>query len=335
MKRKLLKIAGITVLAVVVIVAGLMAYVKLALPDVGEAPDMKVEITPQRVERGRYLANHVTICTDCHSKRDWTKFSGPLVENTYGMGGEEFNRALGFPGVYYSRNITPAGIGDWTDGELFRAITSGVNKSGRALFPLMNHPAYGQMDEEDIKSIIAYVRTLKPIENTVPASSSDFPMNFIINTIPKKPSFKPIPDKSNPVLYGKYLVNAASCIECHSQSDKGNHIAGLEFAGGRAFPMPSGGVIRSANITPHPKTGIGKWSKETFIHRFKAYADSSAQNAELKQGEFNTIMPWTMYAGMTEEDLGAVYAYLHSLKPIDNSVVHFTKAPSNLSANAH
>ena len=111
-------------------------------------------------------------------------------------------------------------------------------------------------------------------------------MNFIINTIPKKPSFKPMPGKSNPVLYGQYLVNAASCIECHSQADKGSLIAGLEFAGGREFPMPTGGVVRSANITPHPTAGIGKWTKDMFVQRFKAYADSSASNQPIEPGAF-------------------------------------------------
>ena len=326
MKNMVLKITGLLVLALIVLIAGAMTYVKFALPDVGEAPELTVEVTPQRVERGRYLANHVNVCIDCHSKRDMSKFAGPPIRGTEGMGGEIFNAALGFPGTYYAPNITPAGVGNWTDGELFRAITSGVNKSGRALFPLMNHPAYGQMDEEDIKSIIAYLRTLKPIENPVPESVSDFPMSFIINTIPHKPAFQPIPDKKDEVLYGKYLVNAASCVDCHSKVDKGTPIAGLEFGGGREFPIPNG-TLRSANITPHPEKGIGKWTKAMFINRFKAYADSTARNKQIAPGEFNTIMPWTMYAGMTEEDLGAVYAYLHSLKPIDNVVISFAKNP--------
>ncbi len=77
------------------------------------------------------------------------------------------------------------------------------------------------MDEEDIKSMIAYIRTLKPVENKVPESSSDFPMNFIINTIPRKAQFTKMPDKNERVNYGKYLVNAGACIECHTKFEKG------------------------------------------------------------------------------------------------------------------
>jgi hypothetical protein len=61
---------------------------------------------------------------DCHSTRDWSKFSGPLVEGTLGQGGERFDQTVGMPGVVYSKNITPARIGDYTDGELFRLITT-------------------------------------------------------------------------------------------------------------------------------------------------------------------------------------------------------------------
>jgi hypothetical protein len=67
---------------------------------------------------GEYLANHVTICIDCHSRRDWTKFSGPPLEESKGMGGELFDQQFGFPGKYYAKNITPEGISRYTDGEL-------------------------------------------------------------------------------------------------------------------------------------------------------------------------------------------------------------------------
>ncbi len=78
--------------------------------------------------------------------------------------------------------------------------------------------------------------------------------------------------------------------------------------------------------SPDDETGIGKWTREDFIRRFKVQADSSYVVPVVSAGDFNTIMPWTMYANMTEEDLGAIYAYLTSLKPIENKVVKFTPA---------
>ena len=210
--KKALKVVGYIVIFIVVIVGGMIGYVKTALPNVGTAPELKVERTPERIERGKYLASNVSLCLNCHSKRDWTKFAGPMVEGTHGQGGEEFNQKMGLPGVFYSRNITPEGITRYTDGELYRMITTGVNKEGKAMFPLMPFRHYGKMDPEDIYSIIAYIRTLTPIHNVVPESVPDFPMNIIINTIPEKATPGKKPDPSNISAYGAYMVNATGCI---------------------------------------------------------------------------------------------------------------------------
>jgi len=320
---KFIKYAGYLLAAVLLVVVGLLTYATVALPDVGEAEDLKIDYTEARIERGRYLANSVSVCMDCHSKRDWTKFSGPLAEGTLGMGGDRFDQSVGMPGVYYAKNITPAGIARYTDGELFRLITTGVTKEGRAMFPLMPYLYYGRMDKEDIYSIIAYVRTLPAIENNVPESEHDFPMNFIINTIPQKPTPQTRPDQSDLLAYGAYMTNASGCVECHTQVDKGQIIPDRMFGGGRDFKFPDGSTVFSSNITPDKDTGIGAWTEEMFITRFKSYADSSYTIPSVAPGEFNTIMPWTMYSQMTEEDLAAIYAYLKSVKPISNRVTRF------------
>lgn len=310
---------------VVIAIVGLLSYVKLTLPNVGEPENITIELTPERIERGKYLANAVSVCMDCHSTRDWSKFSAPLVEGTLGKGGEEFNQDFGFPGKFFSRNITPAKLKDWTDGEILRAISSGVNKDGKALFPVMPHPKYGQLYREDLYSIIAYLRTLEPIENEVPESEPDFPMNFIINTIPQKAQFSTMPDKADKVKYGEYVFTAAACSECHTKQDKGKPVEGMYLAGDFEFPMYTGGVVRSANITPDKKTGIGTWDEDFFVQRFKVYADKDYVPNTIKQGDFNTVMPWMMYANMTEEDLRAIYAYLQTVKSVENKVERFTE----------
>ena len=321
---KALKIIGYLILIIAVAIGGLLTYVKTALPNVGNAQDLKIEYTPERIERGRYLAYHVTACMDCHSARDWEKFSGPLVESTLGRGGERFDQGLGFPGIYYSRNITPYGITHYTDGELFRVITTGVNKEGEAMFPLMPYLYYGKMDPEDIYSIIAYVRTLEPIEYAVEKSKHDFPFNFIVNTIPQKAEPQKRPDKSDQLSYGAYLTNAAGCVECHTQVEKGQIIKELSFSGGREFPLPDGSIVRSSNLTTETETGIGAWTEELFIQKFKMYTDSTYASDPIMPGDFNTWMPWTMYAGMDREDLAAIFAYLKTVPPINNKVVKFT-----------
>jgi mono/diheme cytochrome c family protein len=320
------KILKYLVLIIVFVIVGGLLYVKFGLPNVGAAPDLKVEGTPEQVARGKYLANHVTVCIDCHSTRDWSRFSGPPTEGTFGKGGDVFDQKYGFPGRYTAKNITPAGIGSWTDGEIFRTITTGVNKDGKALFPVMPYHYYGQMDEEDIKCIIAYIRTLKPIENKPDASVSDFPMNFIVNTIPKKANFQKRPPASDVLGTGKYIANAGGCIECHTKFDKGKLVEGTEFGGGREFPFPDGSVVRSGNISPDIETGIGNWNKEQFLDLFHTRSDSAHLHTTLKKGEFNSVMPWTMYGTMTDQDLEALYTFLKTNKPIKNPVVKFTAA---------
>ncbi|MCB2209076.1 MAG: cytochrome C [Bacteroidetes bacterium] len=319
--KKVLRILLMLLLVIIVAIAGLLIYVKAALPDVGPPPDITIEITPERLERGEYLAHHVWLCMDCHSDRDWRKFSAPPIAGTEGSGGDEFTREMGFPGHYYATNITPGGIGDWTDGEIYRAITSGVSKDGRALFPIMPYPYLAKADKEDVYSVIAYIKTLPAVEKSYPEPESDFPMNFIINMIPGKTDHHPAPDPVDKIAYGEYL--AWSCIECHTVAEKGTIVIEEAFAGGREFPLLTGGTVYSPNITPDNETGIGKWSEEQFIRRFKQYIDSNYVSQHVADNTFNTYMPWEMFAGMTVSDLSALYTYLMDLEPKTNKVVRF------------
>jgi len=318
--KKILRYLLYFVIIMVVAIGGMITYVKSALPNVGPPPEMTIELTPERIDRGKYLAHHVMQCVDCHAKRDFSLFSGPTVEGTTGVGGEVFDQKFGFPGKFVARNITPYGIGEWTDGEVFRAITTGVSRDGSALFPIMPYHYFGQADPEDIKSVIAYLRTLEPIESHPEHSVPDFPMSIIINTMPVQQEHIKRPDPSDKLAYGKYMINAAVCGECHTNKLKGE-VIGEPFAGGFQFDIGSA-IVTSPNITPH-ETGIGTWTKADFIGRFKQYADSSYTPHMVKPGEFQTVMPWLMYSEMTETDLGAIYDYLRTLKPVNNTVERF------------
>ena len=321
--KKVWKVLLIIITVIVVAITGLIGYVKTALPDIASAEDLKIDYTQERIKRGDYLANHVTMCIDCHSERDFTTFGGPVVQGTEGKGGEKFSKELGFPGDFYAANITPAGIGNWTDGELFRAITTGVSKDGHALFPLMPYPNYARLDKEDIYSIIAYIRTLKPIENNIPKSEPAFPVSILINTMPKEANFSPVPPKEDLIAYGKYIFTAASCTDCHTPMDKGERIADKFAAGSFDFKLPDGTVVRSANITPHKQTGIGNWTEQQFVSRFKMYSDSTYVPYKVGPGEFKTMMPWQAYSNMDEQDIKALYAYLRTIPAVDNQVIKF------------
>jgi mono/diheme cytochrome c family protein len=318
--KKFLKILGIILCSILLIVLAIIVYIKIALPDVGQAPQIAVDNSSSNVERGRYLANSVMSCMDCHSKRDMTEYSMPMVPSTRGQGGERFDQTMGFPGIFYSANITPAGISGWTDGEIYRAITTGVRKNGKPIFPVMPYHAYGFANPEDVKSVIAYLRTLLPIVNLVPESSADFPMSIILNTIPKKAAPMNLPAIGDSLANGKYLFTIASCHDCHTPFEKGKFDESMALAGGRVFPTP-GGMVTSANITPDKETGIGSWTREFFVKHFAMYRDSATAHRVVEPGELQSFMPWTLYGTMTDSDLSSIYTYIQTLQPIKHTVV--------------
>jgi mono/diheme cytochrome c family protein len=324
--KKLIKIAGLFIAIALLCVVGALIYVTRFLPNIPVQTDLRVEITPERVARGQYLANHVSVCMDCHSTRDWTAFSGPLKPGTLGIGGERFDQSMNFPGAFIAPNITPHALKDWSDGELYRAITSGVSKDGHPLFPIMPYPSYAKMATEDIHSIIAYLRSLPAVASSPAPSKANPPVNIIMHLMPQPAQPQPIPAKSDTVAFGAFLANAAGCTECHTRMEKGKPV-GAPFAGGFTFALP-GGTLRSTNITPHAATGIGAWTRDMFVGRFKAYADGKTPGTPMDKtpGEMQTVMPWTMYSGMTEEDLGALFDYLKTLPAVENAVERWTAA---------
>ena len=313
---------GIGVVALVIALG--LGYLFLAYPDAGPVRDLTVEATPKRIARGSYLANHVSVCIDCHSTRNWDYFAGPIVPGTEGKGGDTFDESLGFPGTIVAHNITPGRPGSASDGQLYRAITSGVDKEGKALFPFMPYPRYNRMSEEDILSLIAYIRTLKPIENPTSPTRLRFPLNLIVRTMPMKRTPQPGPDTSNVYKYGEYLMNAAACADCHTKQVKGKPVPGMEFAGGFEFPLPNKCIVRTSNITPDEETGIGAWSESDFIVRFKYYDTPEAKTLKVEEVGYQSVMPWAMYAGMTERDLAAIYKYLRTVEPVNNRVEKYT-----------
>ena len=323
--RILVRIVLILVVLVVVVAGAGLAYLYTAFPKVPAAGAFKIEPTPERLARGKYLNDHVVGCTTCHTQRDWGKYSGPAKQELLGAGGESFN--LGAAGRLYSKNITPAAIGSWTDGELLRAVTEGVSKDGTPLFPLMPYPHFGAMQEDDIHAVLAYIRSLKAIENhNIKERELAFPLNLIVRTLPTPaaPQARPSPDDM--VAYGKYLTTSALCADCHTPIDeRGTPLPGRDFAGGQEF-LETGYRVRSANITPDSDTGIGSWTEQQFIDKFKAFENTPPKDLGEGERRQNTVMPITAYAGMTREDLAAIYAFLRTQKPVVNRVNKFPDA---------
>jgi hypothetical protein len=182
--------------------------------------------------------------------------------------------------------------------------------------------AYGTLDDEDIYCVIAYLRSIPSIKNDNPVSKSDFPVNFLINTMAKEGHPSKRPPQQDSLQYGKYITTAAGCLDCHTPvTEKGVLIMEKAYAGGREFPMEGGTTIVSTNITFDKKTGIGEWDKDKFIYLFKSYDLTTYVPVIVEKGDFNTIMPWTMYSKMDISDLVAIFYYLKSLPPIENNTI--------------
>jgi cytochrome c553 len=317
-KKILLSLLVLIVLAV----AGLAVFVATFKPAQRPASTSKIEVTPELVARGDYLTHHVLGCFDCHTDRDWSRYGGP-VDGPEGAGGPCMGEEYGVPGKVCFTNITPdkeTGLGNWTDGEILRAIREGVDKNGRALFPMMPYAeAYYALSDDDADAVVAYLRSLPPVSNPVPATRIDFPVSFFIKQAPK-PLAGPVSaaDPSDTVAYGHYLATVAGCISCHTPVDSHQQpIPGMELAGGQVLKGPWG-VVASANLTPDP-TGLGGRTEESFLGLFRAWQDPGIQVAT-PAGQ-NTVMPWLVHSGTSDQDLQAIWAYLQTVKPIQHKVV--------------
>jgi mono/diheme cytochrome c family protein len=315
MRRKL-KVVGLTLLVIALLGVGAISLTIGWRPFIGPKArpltGRKFEATPERLARGRYLVDDLG-CFDCHGEHDWTKHDAPLVEGTRGAGYPEYP-SPGLPGHIVPTNITPdpeTGAGSWTDDQLARAIREGIGHDGRALYPLMPYEFFRVLSDEDLASVIVYIRSIPPVHKALPKTEITFPVKYLIRSLPQ-PITQPVPppDFSNPLERGKYLVTLAACSDCHTPQSKGQDIPGMEFAGGSILEGPWGKVA-SANITPDP-SGISYYNEALFIQTLRT--------GYVRARKLNQIMGWWDYRHLSDDDLKAIFAYLRTLKPVKHRV---------------
>jgi mono/diheme cytochrome c family protein len=258
------------------------------------------------LKRGEYLMNGPVACGNCHTPRN------PDMSFQEGM-----DFAGGFKIVdpafeAHTANITPdpeTGIGTWSDEEIIVAIREGKTPDGEIIWPPMPVPTYNNMSDDDVKAIVAYLRTVKPIHNEVPESKYNIPLQAMP---PAKGAAAP--PASDKVAYGGYIVNAlAHCFECHTpMGPEGPDMAKMG-AGGFEIELAPGMTVRTANITPDPETGIGSWSDDDIK---KAITQAVTPDGQ----KLSPPMPFPFFNNMTDEDLDAVVAYLRTGPPVKNQV---------------
>ena len=325
MARRLKKVVGTTAL---IIVALLLLGITFTVgwrpfigPRVRPLTNRTFEATPARLERGRYMVNAVYGCLGCHSERDPNAPGMPPLTKKLGAG-TVFSEGTDLPGNVIAPNLTPdkeTGAGNWTDDMLARAIREGIGHDGRALFPLMPYMNYREMPDEDLASVIVYLRTLEPVRNPLPQSEIIFPVKYLMRSAPEPVTTSvQMPDLSDPVKRGAFLVRMASCADCHTPQEKGQLKPGFEFAGGLLFKTPEATVM-AANITPD-SSGIPYYDEDLFVQAIRT--------GKVKARSLSPLMPWALYQNMTDGDLKAVYAYIRTLKPVKHTVDN-TESPTN------
>jgi mono/diheme cytochrome c family protein len=265
--------------------------------------------TAARVERGKYLTEGILQCFLCHSDRDWNAPGAPPLRGRSGAG--HVWTVEGKPWLV-SPNLTPdseTGIGRWTDDMLARAIGEGVSHDGRPLASQMWSNAFRFLTDEDLASVVVYLRSLPPIRNPLPATVLPEGMADSLRArvaLLRRPA--PAIDTADAAGRGRYLVAIADCQGCHTAYEApvnpglfggGNHV---ERGGRAAF---------GANITPSP-SGIPYYTDALFVEAIRT--------GRVRARPLDAIMPWTVFRHLTDGDLTAIFAFLKTLRPIDHHV---------------
>ena len=242
------------------------------------------------IQRGQHLGSSVALCIDCH---------GPT------LGGKVFvdDPALG---RVVAPNLTRGrgGVGATSsDADFVRALRHGVDRGGRPLL-IMPSDDYSHFSDADLGTIIAYVRSLPPVDNTLPGNELRPLGRVLVATgqLPLQPADNidhdaprpPAPQATVTAEYGKYLADNAGCPNCHGP--------GL---GGGKVPQAPPDSAPAANLTP---AGIGSWSEADFIRAMRTGARPDGR-------VLNTFMPWPYYAQMTDDELRSIWRFLQVVPP--------------------
>lgn len=269
--------------------------------------DIKFEPTAERLKRGEYLANGILACFYCHSERDTTKAGFPPIESMKGGGAilsdTPDERMVG-------PNISPdeeTGGGTWTDDMFARAIREGIGHDGRALSLPMFWDSFSQLSDEDLASVVVYIKSIRPVKNTLPKRRLTMKREKELQGS-SSPLPGPVkqPNLDDMLTRGRYLVKIGNCVGCHTGFYKRN--PGRYGGGNNTFYDKK---IFSPNITPDP-TGLGGWTPEIFINVIRTG----------RGGTLHETMPWVSYRNMTDEDLSAILLALQKLPPVNHKVTN-------------
>jgi mono/diheme cytochrome c family protein len=274
--------------------------------------DVHYEPTRVRLARGQYLTEAVLQCFVCHSDRDWSAPGAPPIAARKGAGHVWEDRPW-----LVSPNLTPdkeTGAGTWTDDMFARAIREGIGHDGRVLHPQMWYGSFRSLSDEDVASIVVYLRTLPPIRNPLPRTS--LPKGGQLAAPPVLTEEVKWPSRPDPVARGAYLVRIADCVGCHTAFEAPK-VPGF-FGGGNPITLGGRPPVFSANITTDP-SGISYYDAALF--------KEAIRTGRVRARPLSGAMPWIAFRNMTDEDLDAIFSYLRARRPVRHNVSN-TDAPT-------
>lgn len=282
--RRVVKWVGATLcglLALVVVTAlvvALVGYYKLNQTYDNPVTQISVAVTPELVARGERYGQ---FCAGCHA-----------ADQSPPMEGSDFLGEDAPPiGTFWAPNLTPTHLGEWSDGEIIRAIREGIHRSGRSLL-IMPSNTFRNLSDADVHAIVAYLRSQPPIEPDTPPNRLNVLGAILIAVFPMREAQPPVtepvvaPPSGPTAEYGEYL-SSITCALCH----------GGNLGGDAEFNAP--GLV-GAGLT---------WTEDQFITfmRTGVRPDGRAVDGE--------AMPWKILSEFLsdEDELKAVFARLAAL----------------------
>lgn len=262
----------------------------------------------QSLQHGRYLVESVAICFECHSERDYTDRGWPIPKGR--VGGGRILVGEGTASQLIAPNISPdrdTGLGSWSDEEIMRAIRDGVAPDGHLLNPEMPSRYFHSLSEGDLRSIVSYLRSIRPVRHKLPANSRNN-MTEPESTILMDSLI--LANRDPEVLRGAFLVRIAACETCHTPTRDGKYIRGLAFGGGVIFRHGTE-MAASTNLTSDP-SGISYYDSDRFVEVMRT--------GTVGARPLMSAMPWSFYRNMTTEDLRSIFAYLRAVPPVSHEV---------------
>jgi mono/diheme cytochrome c family protein len=237
------------------------------------------------VARGQYMVTAFPGCAACHSSNP--SATPPILDGGHVADIEPL-------GSFNPPNLTPAGpTRDWTDGQIIRAIREGIDRDGHPL-ALMPSPEYHNLSDDDVQSIVAYLRSQPAVQKDSAGVSFSFLGTMLTSTgrfpLQNQPPAGTVtaPPRGPTAAYGKYLISISNCTTCH------------------------GPALDAQNVTPGTPQGpnlraVKLWADTQFVSTLRTGVDPA-------QHQLSQAMPWRQFGQGTDDDLRAIYQYLISLQ---------------------